>query len=38
MEISRIRFMLNSYLRLRLAKLQQHLFHYTRPEVRKYDL
>jgi len=32
MELSRIRFMINSYLRLRLNKIQKHLFYYTRPD------
>ena len=30
MELSRIRFMINSYLRLRLSKIQESIFHYTK--------
>ena len=30
MELSRIRFMINSYLRLRLMKIQENIFHYTK--------
>ena len=30
MELSRIRFMINSYLRLRLSKIQDNIFHYTK--------
>ena len=30
MELSRIRFMINSYLRLRLSKIQSSIFHYTK--------
>merc|ERR1719309_1104940 len=33
MELSRIRFVLNSYLRLRLEKLQNHVFYYTGTNV-----
>ena len=32
MELSRIRFMINSYLRLRLSKIQDNIFHYTKGE------
>ena len=30
MELARIRFVINSYLRLRLKKIEKHLHHYTK--------